>query len=126
VAMAADVDDIGAEWVDRYGPLPVPAAALLSVARLRTTMLARGIREVAMSPVRGPAGRPAVVRVLPVHLSASAQVRLARLHRGAAYKEELAQLSVPIPPGESAADVVRDLIEDLVPAPDSGAVGDNR
>ena len=30
-----DVDDIAAEWVDRYGPVPEPAAALLDVARVR-------------------------------------------------------------------------------------------
>ena len=31
----AEVDDIRAEWVDRYGPPPAPAEALLAVARLR-------------------------------------------------------------------------------------------
>ena len=53
----ADVDDIGAEWVDRYGPLPVAADGLLELARLRASALARGISEVIMSPVR--AGRRA-------------------------------------------------------------------
>ncbi len=31
----AEVDDIRAEWEDRYGPVPAAAAALLDVARLR-------------------------------------------------------------------------------------------
>ena len=31
VTTEAEVDDIRAEWVDRYGPLPPPAEALLAV-----------------------------------------------------------------------------------------------
>jgi hypothetical protein len=47
---------------------------------------------------------------------ASAQIRLRRLVPGAVYREELDQLLVPIPEDERAADVVRSLLEDLVPA----------
>src|SRR3954464_14276929 len=35
VTTHGEVDDIGDEWVDRYGPVPAPAAALLEVAHLR-------------------------------------------------------------------------------------------
>ena len=35
VTTPADVDDVRAEWEDRYGPPPPPALALLEVARLR-------------------------------------------------------------------------------------------
>ena len=35
VQSASDVDDIGAEWVDRFGPVPDSAANLLQVAYLR-------------------------------------------------------------------------------------------
>ena len=35
VTTEAEVDDIRAEWEDRYGPVPDAAAALLGVARLR-------------------------------------------------------------------------------------------
>ena len=35
VTTQADVDDVRTEWLDRYGPLPPAAEALLSVARLR-------------------------------------------------------------------------------------------
>src|SRR5580704_4245612 len=75
----ADVDDIGAEWVDRYGPLPVAADGLLA--------LARGISEVIMSPVRAGGARQPTVRVSPVALPASAQVRLRRVAPGATYRE---------------------------------------
>jgi transcription-repair coupling factor (superfamily II helicase) len=120
----ADVDDIGAEWVDRYGPLPAAADGLLALARLRAAALARGINEVAMSSVRAAGGRPPTVRVSPVSLPASAQVRLRRLIPGATYREDLAQLLVPITNGDSAPDTVRSLIEELLPLADVRAGGD--
>ena len=77
-----DVDDIGVEWADRYGPLPPPAQGLLAVARLRASAMARRIDEIAMSSVRPGGTRQPVVRVSPVALPASAQVRLRRLAPG--------------------------------------------
>jgi len=120
----ADVDDIGAEWVDRYGPLPVAADGLLALARLRAAALARGISEVAMSSVRAAGGRPPTVRVSPVALPASAQVRLRRVAPGAAYREDLAQLLLPISNGDSAPDTVRGVIEELIPLADVSPAGD--
>jgi transcription-repair coupling factor (superfamily II helicase) len=48
VATPADVDDVRAEWEDRYGPLPPPAVALLDVARLRAECLRLGVRSVSV------------------------------------------------------------------------------
>jgi len=119
VASHADVDDIGAEWVDRYGPLPGPAVGLLALARLRTAAMARGIREVTMSTVRPGGTRQPVVRMVPVKLTASAQVRLRRLAPGASYKEDLSLLMVPIASGALAAEYLRLLVEDLMPIANS-------
>jgi transcription-repair coupling factor (superfamily II helicase) len=120
----ADVDDIGAEWADRYGPLPDAAVGLLALARLRASALARGITEVVLSPVRAGGARPPAVRLSPVALPASAQVRLRRLTPGATYREEAAQLLVPVANGDAAADTVRRVIEELLPAADAGPDGD--
>ncbi len=122
-----DVDDIGAEWVDRYGPLPVPAQGLLALGRLRASALARGIGEVVMSSVRPGGTRRPVVRLAPVTLPASAQVRLRRLVPQATYRDDLAQLLVPLPDGAPPAEDVRRLIEELVPTqgdsnPDEGTL----
>ena len=76
----AEVDDIGDEWLDRYGPLPPQAAALLEIARLRAECVRIGATEVTVVAVRpgsvGP-GRPgeAVARISPLRLPASARVR---------------------------------------------------
>jgi transcription-repair coupling factor (superfamily II helicase) len=113
---AGEVDDIGDEWADRYGPLPEAARGLLALARLRASAMARGVNEIAMSSVRPGGTRRPVVRLRPMSLAASAQIRLRRLAPGAVYREDLDQLLVPIPEDERAADVVRGLLEDLVPA----------
>src|ERR687897_16475 len=46
VTSEAEVDDIRAEWEDRYGPVPEIAGALLDVARLRAGSARLGLREV--------------------------------------------------------------------------------
>ncbi len=120
----ADVDDIGVEWADRFGPLPAPAEGLLALARLRAGAMARRIGEIVMSSVRPGGTRQPVVRLSPVTLPASAQVRLKRLAPGATYREDLAQLLVPVPAGGPAADTVRGVMEELIPLGDAGAGGD--
>ncbi|HWE65938.1 MAG TPA: transcription-repair coupling factor, partial [Acidimicrobiales bacterium] len=123
VTSDADVEDIGAEWADRYGPLPGPAIGLLALGRLRIAAMARDIREITMSSVRRGGSQQPVARLQPVQLAASAQVRLRRLVPGASYREDLTQLLVPLRADGLAADVLRQLVEDLIPAPDSDAAG---
>jgi transcription-repair coupling factor (superfamily II helicase) len=48
VQTLGDVDDVRAEWEDRYGPPPPEAEALLDVARLRAECVRLGIREVSV------------------------------------------------------------------------------
>jgi transcription-repair coupling factor (superfamily II helicase) len=117
----ADVSDIADEWVDRYGPLPAPATGLLALARLRATALARGVGEITMSSVRPGGAHTPTARLAPVQLAASAEVRLRRLHPGAAYRPELAQLLVPLRADGPAADQLRQLLEELIPPADSKA-----
>jgi transcription-repair coupling factor (superfamily II helicase) len=121
-----DVDDIGVEWLDRYGPLPPAAQGLLAVARLRVGAMARGVGEVVVSSVRPGGTRRPVVRLSPVVLPASAQVRLRRVAPDATYREDLGQLLVPVPEGQPAAVAVLGILEDMIPLPDSGAEGGTR
>ena len=116
----AEVADIRAEWLDRFGPLPAPAEALLAVASLRVQCLRTGVREVAVAAPRGPviAGRrrTVVARLSPIELPASARVRLRRLHPDAVYKEEPRQLQVTLEAGR-VAEALTELLEALVPPP---------
>ncbi|HMC79742.1 MAG TPA: transcription-repair coupling factor, partial [Acidimicrobiia bacterium] len=71
VMTKADVEDVAAEWADRYGPPPSPAAALLAVARVRAECVRLGIRDVAV--------QKGSVRLFPLVLRESQKLRLKRL-----------------------------------------------
>ncbi|HZB71531.1 MAG TPA: transcription-repair coupling factor, partial [Acidimicrobiales bacterium] len=119
VTTQSEVDDIRAEWEDRYGPPPPPAEALLRVAALRAECVRTGVREVAVTPNR--TGPGSVARIAPLSLRTSATIRLRRVARDAVYKEELRQLVVPLPRGSDVATVLRELLTELVPA-EEGAI----
>ena len=114
----AEVDDIRAEWLDRYGPIPEPAAALLTVAGLRAECARIGITEVAVTKGPGFGGPKYLARISPVALRTSATIRLERLYKGAIYKADQGQLQLPL---RTAAGSVADLtaaLLDLVPVDD--------
>ncbi len=124
---SADVDDIAEEWADRYGPPPLAATGLLSLARLRVECLRTGIQEVTVVPARVGGARQPVARISPVTLPASAQVRLRRLVPGAAYREQLHQLVVPLTGEGHPAEALRSLVVALLPPPeDPAAAGSMR
>jgi transcription-repair coupling factor (superfamily II helicase) len=115
VTTEAEVDDIRAEWQDRYGPVPEPAARLLEVALLRAECVRLGLREVNVT--KGPAfGGPAyTARLSPIELKASQTIRLHRLFKGAVYKEAAGQLVLPVPRTPDLAGTIVDLLRQLVP-----------
>jgi transcription-repair coupling factor (superfamily II helicase) len=65
------VDDVATEWVDRYGPLPAAAVALIDLARLRVEALRVGLDEIVRLRHE--------IRISPVDLRPSQEVRLKRL-----------------------------------------------
>jgi transcription-repair coupling factor (superfamily II helicase) len=107
VTESAQVDDIRAEWEDRYGPVPPAAEALLHVALLRSECHRLGIRDVAL------VGQQA--RLAPIELKTSAQMRLQRLERSAIYKVDQQQLVVPIRRGTDPATHLVTMLRELVP-----------
>jgi transcription-repair coupling factor (superfamily II helicase) len=115
VTTDAEVDDIRAEWEDRFGPIPDAAGRLLDVARLRAEAHRLGAREINVT--KGPAfGGPAwTARVSPLTLKASQAIRLGRLFKGAVYKEDQAQVIFPIPKTPDLAGTIVDLLRTLIP-----------
>ncbi len=116
----AEVDDISGEWLDRYGPLPAAAEALLSIARLRAECVRTGVREVSVVAWRpgstgpGRAGE-VVARLTPIRLRASAAVRLQRLAPRAVRKDDASQLVIPLKAGPDIAARLAELLRELVP-----------
>jgi len=92
IAEAADgaaLDAVVEELADRYGEPPQPVRNLLAVAAFRQSCRAFGIAEVT---VAGNA-----IRVAPLDLPDSAQLRLKRLYPRAQYKPASRVVTVPRP-----------------------------
>jgi transcription-repair coupling factor (superfamily II helicase) len=110
VTSPAEVDDIRAEWIDRYGPVPPAAEALLAVGLLRAECNRLGLRDVQIVGTQA--------RLAPLELKTSAELRLKRLSRDAIYKTDQQQLVVPVKRGVDPAVFLSDFLRQLVPPPD--------
>ena len=88
------VDDVATELLDRYGPLPNEAQTLIDVARFRVHCREAGIQEV-IAQGNG-------IRLHPVELPESAQMRLSRLYPRTTLKPALRTIIVPRPTAGSA------------------------
>ncbi|MGY1673601.1 transcription-repair coupling factor, partial [Geodermatophilus sp. SYSU D00710] len=107
VASVQDDDQAQAvldELTDRYGTPPAPVLNLLAVARFRAAMRALGITEVSLQ------GR--AIRISPVPLRESQQMRLNRLADGATYKSAVQTVSLKVPVGADG----RTPLGDVAPA----------
>ncbi|HEX3541175.1 MAG TPA: transcription-repair coupling factor [Acidimicrobiales bacterium] len=120
VVTHAEVEDIESEWLDRFGPLPDPARALLRIGHLRAECARTGVREVTV--VRGAPGSGALgggtggtARLSPLALKTSQRIRLQRMWPRAVYKEDIGQIVLPLPRGAEPAEFVIDLLSTLVP-----------
>ena len=106
LAAAADdaaISGVVEELTDRYGALPEPVQRLVAVARLRLLCRAAGVTEVS-------AASATTVRLSPITLLDSAQVRLKRMYPGAHYRATTATVQVPIPrAGGVGAPRIRDV-----------------
>jgi len=94
-----DLSEISAELVDRFGPIPKPAQELMAVASLRLFANSLGLTDIAISGKN--------LRLTPVYLPESAQIKLTRLYPGSIYKNasQILLVARPISPNwiESAS-----------------------
>ena len=120
----AEVADIRAEWSDRYGPLPEPAESLLDVASVRVSCIRVGVTELTVGKGPGFGGPEFVVRMSPITLPASKQIRLDRIYKHSIYKDtvegsEGGFLQLGMKKGNIAQNIVTAL-DDLVPKDEAG------
>ncbi|WP_405134762.1 transcription-repair coupling factor [Nocardia sp. NBC_01388] len=125
--LAAAQDDSGLaavveELVDRYGPLPVEVLRLVSVAKLRLLARQYKIAEIAVTGT--------TLKVAPLQLPDSKQLRLKRLYPNATYRPATGIVQLPLPRVEDSVGAarVRDIevlqfVADLLLALDGKAPG---
>jgi transcription-repair coupling factor (superfamily II helicase) len=123
VTTTAEVDDIRAEWEDRYGPVPPRAKALLVVGHLRALGLGAGMREISVTKGTGFGGPEWIARMGPVDLPASKVVRLQRLYKGSVYRPEPKLLQLALAKKADVAGQLLAALVDLLPAPEASQVG---
>ncbi|HEY5652371.1 MAG TPA: transcription-repair coupling factor [Acidimicrobiia bacterium] len=85
----AEADEVAAEWADRYGEIPPEALTLIDIARLRVEALRIGLTEIVR--LRNE------VRLGPVDLTDSQEIRLKRLARGSVLNAREATIFIPAP-----------------------------
>ncbi len=93
------VSDVAAEWTDRYGELPPSGDSLIGLARLRTEAIRVGLTEIVK--LRNE------IRIGPVDLSDSQEIRLKRLAPKSVLRAGEGSVFLPAPPD---AKVVEHLI----------------
>ncbi|MFF2555840.1 transcription-repair coupling factor [Nocardia sp. NPDC058058] len=125
--LAAAQDDSGLaavveELVDRYGPLPVEVGRLVSVAKLRLLAREYKIAEIGVTGT--------TLKVAPLQLPDSKQLRLKRLYPNATYRPATGIVQLPLPRVEDSVGAarVRDVqvlqfVADLLLALDGKAPG---
>ena len=84
-----EVDDVVSEWTDRYGDLPAEAGTLISLARLRVEAIRVGLDEIVNLRHE--------VKIAPVDLRPSQEVRLQRLQPKAVLRAAEGVLFIPVP-----------------------------
>ena len=106
-----ELADVRAEWIDRYGPLPAAAEGLIELAGLRVECLATGVTSVVVQGAKVGVRSKPVVRLGPIELSFSQQMRLRRRHGSRAYDETTKELRVELEPLGTTPSHLRALIE---------------
>jgi transcription-repair coupling factor (superfamily II helicase) len=96
---SSGVKAVRAELADRYGALPGAAERLLNVAALRGAARRWGVTDITTTPRR-------TVRVSPVTLSESQEVRLSREYPSAIANPSQEALEVPLPSEIDGDDLV--------------------
>jgi transcription-repair coupling factor (superfamily II helicase) len=113
VENAEELDDLRAEWIDRYGALPPAARGLLELADLRLRCLAQGVTHLQVLPAKVGVRSSPVVRLGPLDLSLSQQMRVRRRFGSRVYSEETKEFRCELPAAPSAASLV-ELLSDVV------------
>jgi transcription-repair coupling factor (superfamily II helicase) len=114
VATMEELNDLRDEWLDRYGPLPVPAKGLLELGELRLECIELGVTSVVVLPARVGIRTKPVVKVTPLELSLSQQMRVRRTLGSRVYDEGTKELRVEVSNEGATPRALLDMLRSLV------------
>jgi transcription-repair coupling factor (superfamily II helicase) len=114
VATLDELHDLADEWLDRYGPLPAPAKGLLELGELRLECIEHGVRSVVVLPARVGIRSKPVVKISPLELSLSQQMRVRRTLGSRAYDEGSKELRVEVSNEGATPHALLEMLRSLV------------
>lgn len=115
VTTEAELDDLAAEWIDRYGPLPTAAQGLIDLGRLRLRCLGLGIESLQLLPAKVGVRSKPLLKVSPLVLTMSEQMRVRRTLPQARYDEGAKEFRAELSPPDATVTALIRLLENLKP-----------
>ena len=94
------------EWIDRFGPLPAQAEALLRIGRLRVLCHGAGLNRVVV--------QDQAVRLFPVVIDKSGEHRMETAIASSAYDRESQTLRLDVPRGEGAVEFLIRVLPEIL------------
>jgi len=117
VATMGELGDLRDEWLDRYGALPTAAQGLLDLAELRLVCLELGVASVVVMPAKIGVRSAPVVKLGPLELSVSQQVRVRRRYGSRAYDETTKSLRLELSKDAATPRDLTALLEEITAMP---------
>jgi transcription-repair coupling factor (superfamily II helicase) len=114
VATMEELFDLRSEWIDRYGPLPRAAEGLLELGELRLLCLELGVTSLAVLPAKVGVRSKPVVRMGPLELMLSQQMRLRRKYGSHAYDEATKEFRIEVGLEDASPRALLGLLRELV------------
>ncbi len=102
-----DIEDVAVEWKDRFGEIPPNAQSLLDVAALRADAIRAGLTDIVKLKNE--------IRIGPVDLSASQEIRLQRIAPTAVLRPDEGTLFLPAGADGTIISQLRDFISGMWP-----------
>ena len=118
VASLDELRDLREEWIDRYGPLPAPAQGLLELGELRLECIEHGVRSVVVLPARVGIRTKPVVKISPLELSLSQQMRVRRTLGSRVYDEGTKELRVEVTNDAATPRALLEMLRAVVAVPE--------
>ena len=113
VTSVEELADLRDEWIDRYGALPAPTIGLLELAHLRLVCLDYTVSSVVVLPARVGVRSKPVLKMGPLTLALSQQLRLRRKYGSSAYNESTKELRVELAPSAATPRAILELLDEL-------------